>query len=305
LIHLGFGIEFKQPAIIAEALAQACVHVNWTGKFLLATEKAAKSHSAPSNKTIPELLDEIRADKKLSTAADWDDNNKIRDGIIVRAPDEMIKYATQWTVTPENLEQKTVEMINSAIYFTATAQHPPKQVLPVPASHLKSRWLTENQVKIDFYYMHCANSSIFFPTFNAQSWLSTASKVRLLQFKGYIDLTMYASRRSPALLLEEITNYVPAKLEAGEAEWKGIFQRLFEYQDDGHAIKLGRAVANGEQVSKEYEDEKWAKIKGFMWEKVGNMVIDSVEDTGVRWARSVGFEEAWKDYEDRPRKAQL
>jgi hypothetical protein len=153
--------------------------------------------------------------------------------------------------------------------------------------------------------MHCANASIFFPTFNTQSWLSTASKVRLLQWKGYIDLAMYASRRSPALLLEEITTYVPAKLEAGEAEWKGIFQRLFEYHDDGHAIKLGRAVANGEKVSKGYESEDWAKIKGFMWEKVGNMAIDSVEDTGVRWARSVGFEEAWKDYVDRPRRAQL
>ena len=139
MIHLGFGIEFNQPAIIAEALAQACIHDNWIGKYLFAAEKTAKSHSTPSNKTIPELLDEIRADKKLSTAADWDDGNKIRDGILVRAPDEMIKYATQWTVTPENLEQKTVEMINSDIYFTAAAQHPPKQVLLISSSHLKAK----------------------------------------------------------------------------------------------------------------------------------------------------------------------
>ena len=31
IIHLGFGVEFKQPAIIAEALAQAAVHDNWIG----------------------------------------------------------------------------------------------------------------------------------------------------------------------------------------------------------------------------------------------------------------------------------
>jgi len=153
--------------------------------------------------------------------------------------------------------------------------------------------------------MHCVNSSIFFPTFNAQSWLSPASKVRLLQWKGYIDLVMYASRRSPKLLLEEISNYTPIKPEAGGAEWKGIFQRLFEFGDDGHAAKLGRAVANGERVSSGYEDENWAKVKGFMWEKIGNMVVDSVEDTGANWARSVGFEEAWKDYEDRPRQMHL
>jgi len=35
------------------------------------------------------------------------------------------------------------------------------------------------------------------------------------------------------------------------------------------------------------------------------MVIDSVEDSGAHWARSVGFEEAWKEYGDRKGKSQL
>lgn len=286
LIHLGFGIEFKQPAIIAEALAQACVHQNWISPYLLKTDAASTS---TSTKTLPQLIDEIRADKKLSMAAHWEDGNKIRDGILVRAPDEMISYAKQWTVSEDQLEEKTAEMITTAIYFTAAAQKPPKQV------------------KIDFYYMHCVNCSIFFPTFNAQSWLSPASKVRLLKFKAYIDLAMYASRRSPPLLLNEISTYVPKKLEKGDAEWPGLFQRLFEFKDDGHAIKLGRAVRNGELVSKRWEKKgaEWDRVKGFMWEKIGNMVADSVEDTGKTWARSVGFEEAWTEYKDRPREVHL
>ena len=61
-----------------------------------------------------QLLDDIRADKKLSTAAHWDDGNKIRDGILVRAKDEMIKYASQWTVKEDELEEKTAEMTNAA-----------------------------------------------------------------------------------------------------------------------------------------------------------------------------------------------
>src|SRR5579871_6097848 len=39
LIHLGFGIEFKQPAIIAEALAQAAVHDNWIRPLYFESEK--------------------------------------------------------------------------------------------------------------------------------------------------------------------------------------------------------------------------------------------------------------------------
>jgi hypothetical protein len=83
------------------------------------------------------------------------------------------------------------------------------------------------------------------------------------------------------------------------AKWDGIWQRLFELEDDGHASKLGRAVAYGEIVCKEYENEEWVKVKGDMWQKIGNMVVDSVQDTGEKWARSVGFEEAWAAYKDR------
>ncbi|KAJ8071539.1 hypothetical protein OCU04_001854 [Sclerotinia nivalis] len=266
IIHLGFGIEFNQPAIIAEALAQASVHDDWITKYLLDVEKNAQ----PGNKTIPQLLDEIRADKKLSTAAEWSDGNKIRDGILARAPDEMVKYASQWTVGKGELEAKTAQMMNSAVYFTVAAQRPPKQV------------------KFDFYNMHCVTSSTFFTSFNKQDFLSEAQKTRLLEWKGRVDLAMYTSRRSPQLLLEEISGYVPKHLEAGDAEWSGLFQRLFEFEDDGHAVKLGRAVAHAQVVNQGYEGEDWAKIKDFMWLKIGNMIVDSVEDTGatVRTSRN-------------------
>lgn len=61
-----------------------------------------------------ELLHEIRADKNLSTSAYWDDSNKIRDGILIRAPDEMIKYGSLWRVEPATLCEKTAEMTNAS-----------------------------------------------------------------------------------------------------------------------------------------------------------------------------------------------
>lgn len=128
IIHFGFGIEFNQPAIVAESLAEAAVHDTWTTDFLIKAEEYHKSHKEIPQKSLSALLDDIRADLKLSTAAEWDDANKVRDGILKRAPDEMIKYLSQWTVTEENLEEKTAEMTNNAIWFTAAAQRPPKQV---------------------------------------------------------------------------------------------------------------------------------------------------------------------------------
>lgn len=139
IIHLGFGIEFHQPAIIAEALAQAAIHDNWIGTIYLNAEKKAQAAAAattttnnsPKHLSLIHLLKEIKADKKLSSAATWDDGNKIK-ALMDRAPEETLKYTNAWTVDPaggeKELEKRTVEMIQAAVWFTAGAQRPPKQV---------------------------------------------------------------------------------------------------------------------------------------------------------------------------------
>jgi hypothetical protein len=130
LIHLGFGIEFRQPAIIAEALAQAAVHDQRYGNYLLAVEKAA---TEPSSKTMLQILDDIRADKELLASVHFDDAERM--GHLNRAAEQTIKHVKQWTVPADELEKKTAEMISTAAYYTVTSQHPPKQVsLAIPIS---------------------------------------------------------------------------------------------------------------------------------------------------------------------------
>ncbi|ETI24533.1 hypothetical protein G647_03902 [Cladophialophora carrionii CBS 160.54] len=273
LIHLGFGVEFKQPAIIVEALAQACIHDGWTGTFLHSAEDAAKS--TKSSKSLVQLINEARANDKLRESAHWGDGNKLRDGVFVRAPNEMIALASQWHVKPDELEQKTAEMINAAVYFTGAAQKPDKQV------------------KFDFFYMHCVNCSIFFSAFIKEPWLKVEDKARLLEWKGRIDLALYVSRGCPELLVDEIKNYHPKNPNDG---WSEIIRRVDQFPDDGHASKLVRALANSEQVCKQYEsqpDDVFA-IKGDMFLKLGHMAIDSVEASDPHWVRSAGFDEAWE-----------
>lgn len=259
LIHLGFGIEFQQPAIIAEALAQTAVHANWMAPLFFECEKAAEAHRGKEgpDKTIVQLLDEVKQDPKLSKAAHFEDGNKIRDGIMVRAADEMVKIASQYTITEDQLEEKTAEMINAAVYYSGASQRPP------------------HQVKFDFFYMHCVNSSIFFSDFlsTKNSFLTPATKRRLLEWKVWNDIVMYASRGCPPLLIDEITQYKPGK----DSDWNGIIKRVNAHEDDGHSSKLVRALAHGEQACAKYEDNEGFVIKGDMWRKLGHMAIDSVE----------------------------
>ncbi|KAL1799101.1 hypothetical protein ACET3X_003138 [Alternaria dauci] len=218
IIHLGFGIEFQQPAIIAEALAQAAVHDNWMGSLFFGCEKAAKETRGKDGprKTIVQILEECKKDDKLSKAPRFEDGNKIRDGIMKRAPEEMIKYAKQYTVKEEELEEKTAEMINAAVYFTAAAQRPP------------------HQVKFDFFYMHCVNSSIFFSAFlSPASSLSPSIQRRLLEWKIWSDIIIYVCCGCPPLLIDEIHSYVPRK----DGDMGEVIKRVNKVQDDGHALK--------------------------------------------------------------------
>ena len=80
---------------------------------------------------------------------------------------------------------------------------------------------------------------------------------------------MYASRRSPKPLLDEIINYQPAKPKA--SSWNEIYKRICDKEDDGHGSKLIRAVSHGEQVSRPYQDDLRFRIRGEMWQKLGNM----------------------------------
>ncbi|KIY02153.1 uncharacterized protein Z520_02291 [Fonsecaea multimorphosa CBS 102226] len=314
LIHLGYGVEFQQPAIVAEALAQACVHSTYLDAFFDLTASAAEKTTTPD--TMVNLLRKIREDTKVSTAVHWTDGQKVRDGVLARARDEMVSYAAQWKLSPpytqQGVEEAAAEVINAAAYFTGAAQNPPRVV------------------KMDFFYMHAVNSSIFLSAFLAQDWISLPMKAKLVEWKGRLDLALYASRRCPKLLLEEIANYPPTG--GSVLGWDEMYRTASRFMDDGHTAKFIRALANGERVCKpfengsvihtlsspetngqvnghhtngdasrgdgenEHDDDRW-KIKGDMWLRLAMMVLDSVQpENGERWARSVGFEEAWEDF---------
>lgn len=166
-------------------------------------------------------------------------------------------------------------------------------------------------MKLDFFFIHCVNSSIFFSKFINLPFLNQRSKLRLLEWKGRIDLLMYTSRGTPDLLLDEVANY-PLK-----EDWSQIFARSIAHPgDDGHLAKLARALAHGQKVCQAYESKNpEMQIKGDMWLRIGNIgkrqeltlhpyltgtncstAVDSTVEEGDKpmWVRSAGFDEAWE-----------
>ena len=123
---------------MAEALGQTAIHPPWLDTFFFDAEKMAAQSQEPS-KPLVAILDEIRNDKKLSTAAHWDDQNQIRDGVLVRARAEIVKYASNWRVDPKDLEEARAEMVNAAGMSPLSFIEflPRGSPLPFGASHLE------------------------------------------------------------------------------------------------------------------------------------------------------------------------
>ena len=60
-----------------------------------------------------QILEEICADEKLARSARWEDSGRMENWVLKRAPEEMIRYAAQFTVSEEQIEEKTAEIINT------------------------------------------------------------------------------------------------------------------------------------------------------------------------------------------------
>ncbi|XDG02298.1 hypothetical protein ABKA04_001913 [Annulohypoxylon sp. FPYF3050] len=266
IIQLMYGVEWKQPAIVAMGLAQAAVHHDDLRNFLLTAEEAAKSKSDPMP-TIASLLEEVKANKKLATAAKFEDNRKLHDGVFARAWDEVIEITSRVRVKPEELEERTAEMYHTAVYEGASAAFYPGK-----------------EPKFDFFLI--------------QDWIPIESKVRLLEWKIRMDIVQYAARGCPPLSLDNIASYAPKQNEPGSTD--ELLPRMHNLEEDGHAIKLFRAVGLGQTIVEKYDDKDWVVIKSDLWTKVKHLVVDSVEAAGPHWVRSAGFGEAWGVIPDQP-----
>jgi hypothetical protein len=113
IIHLGFGVEFQQPAIIAQALAQASVHQDYLGEGFFRPATNISSSDPERRMSLLSIMEEMRADSKVMAASQPGDTDVFENGILKRAGAEVIKYCSQWTVPEDQIQEKLVEMINT------------------------------------------------------------------------------------------------------------------------------------------------------------------------------------------------
>lgn len=286
IIHLGLGVEFQQPSIVAEALAQAASHDSSDIDKLLqnAEQEAGIIYPTAKPKPLIQLIHEVRASETIRKAPQWSDfGNKMRDGVVGRAGEDMSALAAQFRIRNDDekeLERRTAEMISTCAYFAGAS------------SRREGR-----QRKIDFFYMHNVTASLFISVLARQDWISLADRVRVVEWKARLDLAWYAVSGSALLDGDNISAY--ADPESDGLGWGELFRDVIKEHDDGHAPKFIRALKHGEEVSKEFEEGEWEAyfpMKGDMWLKLARLCQDTTKGrpTDLKWIPFIGFEQPWK-----------
>jgi hypothetical protein len=290
IIHLGLGIEFEQPAIVAEALAQAAAHDDSHIGRLFRDAEAEAASAYPTRgkpKALLQLLHEVRANDAIRAAPQWTDFGlKMRNGIVGRAREPMASLMSQFRIrttddeetSERELARRTAEMISVCAFFAGASQREGRPR------------------KIDFFYMHNVTSSIFFSVLIRQrDWIPLADRVRVVEWKARLDLAWYAVSGCAPLDEGAISSYSnPASDGMG---WDDLYQAVRQEHDDGHAAKYIRALKNGEDVCKEFEeDEACFPVRGDMWLKLARMCQDTTTnmDVDLKWVFFTGFEQPWQ-----------
>jgi hypothetical protein len=144
ILGVGFAVEFHQPAILAEAFAQASVHHDDHLKQFLQAADAAATTGGVESAPLTNIIEAVSKDPTVKSSADIkffrqvNENGEmcakldhIRDGVIAIAGPKVVEFAAKWQVKPNEIEQKTAELINTAGTDTTF--------------HSDEIWLTERQ----------------------------------------------------------------------------------------------------------------------------------------------------------------
>lgn len=283
LIHLGFGVEFQLPSIVAEGLAQGASHyLGNLDHFFLGTENLLRTRSVKPKRLL-DLYHEVRGNEKVRAAALVTDRAfRVRDGVVGRALPEITALAAQYQVTPATLERSTAEMISCAANVAATTQSKPGKLR-----------------RIDFYVMHNVTSSVALVILLRQPWLKMEDKVRLLEWKGRLDLVMYAAISCPELRPENLLEYEPT-LSKGMT-WNTMYKAITSIHDDGHIAKFVRALKIGEDMARGFEQSDSdgdLPVKGELWFRVAQLCFDTTSpgngiEAEEKWVMGAGFEPMW------------
>ncbi|KAF9078612.1 hypothetical protein BDP27DRAFT_1207201 [Rhodocollybia butyracea] len=204
-IHVGYGIEFGLPGIVAEGLAQAAVHkpdntvlippstfqTKSVGKLTSFIHSMKPSSTTSAGVDAFTILARIMKDPNMKMNAPDELSIDLFTETIKKHGEALLRHVNSWnldTSDPKEVERKIGELqwLNTLIYAVAGFKD------------------GKDAFNADFFYMHLVTSSLFLPTLVVH--LSPRSQEAFLRSYFGICLSVYIARGSPMLDIESFFN---------------------------------------------------------------------------------------------------
>jgi len=267
LIHVGYGIEFQEPKILAEGLAQAAVHDNRMDGIL---DDKYFNEPGDSNATINDILTAVREEMRF-------DNLRREDfkiaPLVKKAGGAIREHAHRWGIpeTKEGVERRMRELYESMVLlYAATAQRP-----------------GHSAVKLDFFLMHALTSVFFVQVLLPH--MSILHQIRLLRAHFTSCLAFYISRGRPQLypdiLLQPHANKVTPPPPWDANPWLEIISEAIA-GPDVHVIKVIRALV--------FAEEKWGGGESNLFLNAAKLTVDNVKKHENWNYDGLGWDDAWE-----------
>lgn len=224
MIHVGYGVEFGIPLLVAEGLAQtACHGTDATGPFagvavadtavLSKTDDLYSRVETPLGVVRNIRADDLLGDVSLSSVRGGQYESVLRnDEACLRICDYIDSY--NLPETKADLGRKVGEMLAfSAAMYGATR------------TAIKDK-------KLDFFLMHSLTSSLFMPAFT--DVLDHIDALRLVKLKFAVDIAWFVSRKCPDFDLDHYKS-------VESRSWEELCESA-QGRDDEHVPKVIRSL---------------------------------------------------------------
>jgi len=315
-IHLGYGLEFSSPMVVAEGLAITAMHKpavkcildSPTGAISSAVDAAmnvlASMTSTLGITAIPPTTDQknpsalsiintIYEDRSLDSSVKWEDPMKFP-AVLSRAPEKIKEYTKMWVIdsgSKDNINARMKELISISMVLYSGTTRP------------------GNDIKLDFFLMHSLTSALFLPIFVSQ--LTLAQAARILQAHFAVTLALYVSRGRPRLHLADNLSSYKSELSGYKEDitnpWLKVIERAIAH-DDAHVVKALRSLVyggtylahgdKGGELKETPEETHTTHDHSHYWLNSAKMTLDAIRD-GRWWNQAgVGFDQVWDGRSD-------
>ncbi|KAI9486089.1 MAG: hypothetical protein EXX96DRAFT_30833 [Benjaminiella poitrasii] len=324
-IHIGYGLEFDVPAVVAEGLAMAaCTEASFESLVphqppLSSSATAPQGVLSTVNQAVQQLSNQFSTRLGLTTQATTttQPSSSTDSTTTTQQQNDVPAFLQDNTLFEILIKVHKDPVFDNILSSQDDSPISKLQANPAAIARIKSyvdAWVVDNVqerlkelygvavlalgatamrrqypgvLRLDFFLMHALTSSEFLHQFLFRVGRDEA--VTLLRAHAAVTIFYYVTRGRPRFDVQALLEYESAALRGKDCRngWLEVFAGALKCKEP-HVIKVVRACAVAQVIYGPAQDPNWSRV----WLHVAQMAVDK---DGHWDFNSLGFDDTWSN----------